>query len=89
MNCHYCNKPCKVLSSSWRCEPCKAEYFRAHTNLTTEINNYTYIFQMRWEHAQYPARIISGRSTVNLPKIPSNITPTNVNEKVRLYLLFS
>jgi hypothetical protein len=26
---------------------------------------------------------------INLPKIPQNITPTNVNEKIRLYLLFS
>jgi hypothetical protein len=45
---------------------------------------------MRWEHTDYPARIIlPGAKTINLPKIPENITPSNVNEKVRLYLLFS
>lgn len=26
---------------------------------------------------------------INLPKIPDNINPTNVNEKIKLYLLFS
>jgi len=61
---------------------------------------------MRWEHTDYPARIICPQPNItyqslsglqmpakahiiNLPKIPENITPSNVNEKVRLYLLFS
>ena len=49
---------------------------------------------MRFEHTEFPARILGGpisqlKRIINLPKIPDNITPSNVNEKVRLYLLFS
>lgn len=56
---------------------------------------------MRFEHTEFPARIICPynfditslsnmkSNIINLPKIPENITPENVNEKVRLYILFS
>lgn len=41
---------------------------------------------------EYPARILGspkGVGILTLSTIPENITPSNVNEKVRLYLLFS
>ena len=47
---------------------------------------------MRFGHYEHPVRILGSPKGVGillLPKIPDNITPINVNEKVRLYLLFS
>lgn len=60
------------------------------------MNGKEYIFQLRYEHTDYPARIIQkeiGRDypldvILELPKIP-NVTPQNVQEKIKLYLLFS
>lgn len=101
MKCHYCDKVCRNNVSSWICDNCSAEFFHGHINLYTSIKGEAYTFQMRFEHTQFPARIIcpfnfdiSGLSNrknniINLPKIPDNINPANVNEKVKLFLLFS
>ncbi len=109
MNCHYCHNLCRNNVSSWICDICPAEFFNGHINLYTTINGKKYTFQMRFEHTEFPARIICPRTKVldlipdgkiehmvrmdshiiNLPKIPDNINPSNVQEKVKLYLLFS
>lgn len=92
MNCHYCNQVCRCNVSSWICNDCRAEFFDGHINLYTTINGTEYTFQMRFGHYEHPVRILGSPKGVGillLPKIPDNITPSNVNEKVRLYLLFS
>lgn len=109
MNCHYCHNLCRNNVSTWICDICPAEFGRGFTNLYTHINNKKYTFQMRFEHTEFPARIICPNVSIlslpkdspiesmirieehiiNLPKIPDNITPSNVQEKIKLYLLFS
>jgi hypothetical protein len=93
MNCHYCNQICRCNVSSWICESCRVEYFDGHINYSTDINGTKYTLQLRYEHTEFPARIIGGTGknvvALKLTSLPQNITPTNVNEKIRLYLLFS
>lgn len=99
MNCHYCKQTCVTLTqgSAYKCDPCKVQYYHHYVNLYCQFNQKEYIFQLRYEHTDFPARIIQkeiGRDyplnvLLELPKIPENINPTNVLEKTKLYLLFS
>ena len=102
MLCHYCHSPCPLTNvSTWTCKVCDVEFHPGHINMFTYIKGEKYTFQIRYEHTEFPARIICPYkfdvssltnmrdNIINLPKIPENITPENVNEKVRLYLLFS
>jgi len=98
MNCHYCQKECRHINISnnhWRCLPCKVDYRGVETNIFGMINSTSYYFNIYNGPREFPVRIMKGlpndfavNIVVNLTSRP-DITPSNVEEKLRTYLLFS
>lgn len=76
-------------------------WINLYTNINGK--KYTFQMRFKSCHADTPCRILLPRPNdsmwidpmgkpdphiIYLPKIPDNITPANVNEKIKLYLLF-
>lgn len=99
MNCHYCQKECKTISlgSSYECKSCNVSYYHTNVNLHCELNGKEYIMQFRYTPTNHPAAIIMKELYRSYPieevltftKMPSDITPSNVRDKIKLYLLLS
>ena len=94
MNCKYCGKFCtKDSSQSWYCNSCKTEFRRNGTiNMDCVINNKKFFFQNRSAiYPKSPGRIFNdsiGREVCVFDILP-NINPSNIIEKLKLYLIFS
>jgi len=92
MKCNYCNKDCFGSYSSWICSSCGVEYGDGFTNLICSINENYYMMQYIYDapSLDYKARIIyNGKILVKFGTVPNSITPTNLKEKIKLYLLLS
>jgi len=49
-----------------------------------------YILTLKYEHTEFPTEIsCNGQVILRLPQLLQDITPDNVLEKIRLYILFS
>ncbi len=99
MNCKYCQKIClRMGDKHYQCVHCKVEFLNKLgqcINMFTFINGKRLVLQIRPEHPEHPARIFHQggdmrdlQTFINLTTIP-NITPQNIKEKLKTYLLFS
>ena len=98
MNCKFCNQKCEdaVITKSYgylRCNPCKAE-FRDHNNVINiffTYKNKEYFYQER-DRVGAEARFLSSVPSIEILNFsikPSGITPSNVIEKFKLFMLLS
>ena len=82
----------------YQCVHCKVEYLNKLApciNMFAFIKGKRVVLQIRPDHPEHPARIFhqggdmrDSQTFINLTFIP-NITPKNIKEKLKLYLLFS
>lgn len=98
MNCHYCNKTCLRINPDqhrWNCVPCKVYYSDASISIIGRVNGHSYFFLIKNGHYKIPALLVKGLPTSHSNKVVLNlttrpdITPSNVNEKLKTYLTFS
>jgi hypothetical protein len=91
MNCQFCNKLCNIISDTWyQCQTCNTDFHPHAIVIYTHINDKPYSVKL---HKSGPIKL-SISSAYQDPMITladggENITPQNVNEKLKLYLLFS
>lgn len=95
MNCHYCNKVCSTVSYRCFCYSCQTIYDAATVRIFCEIHNQEYFVEFRNGHYEFPTRIGKGNFNgyirdylINIPHRKTDITPTNIKEKISLYLTF-
>ncbi len=97
MNCHYCNQVCEKneIQSVDFCHPCQVRYHGVAITLYTNLNGKEYSVKFINGPCDFPTRIGLSRpgswvTTVlfNLTTRP-DINPTNIQEKLKLYLTFS
>ena len=95
MICKYCNRKIDYEpdNSIWcHCAHCDTEFYRNGTiNINVTINDKLYYFQYRTKTDNAPpARLIEDGGEILMEfKTAPNITPSNIKEKIKLYLLFS
>lgn len=95
MNCHYCDKECEThgYGLSWTCLECRVYYYKSCMNMLTTIGHKEYCLQFIYEHDKHGTHKAElfctdrADSLVIFDKFP-DITPSNINEKVKLYLTF-
>ena len=103
MICKYCNKSCRAnvgRPKRSRCKDCNVSYYDwSHegtfnekdtvVNVHTEINGKDYFVQYRPYDKKLPCRIVcSGYDDDINFTFALNITPSNIEEKLKLYLTF-
>lgn len=96
MNCHYCNLPCinppiitGVQESSWSCYSCNTHYHTDKINMTTTLNGRKVCLQFQLYDNAADLFYTDGCETIIKFNHLPNITPQNIKEKLKLYLLFS
>jgi hypothetical protein len=100
MNCIYCNLPCLQFSPTsigHRCSPCQASFYFFNKKLNSvdleyKDKNRTYMVNLLF----YSQTSVVSYTTLNnniviLAETKSilNITPQNIKDKMKLYMVFS
>lgn len=99
MKCIYCNQQCTpyMYEDGRRCVPCNVEYWYNpdynYMNIRQPggdyYNNHTPYVRMNLPPHNPRARIISSSDVLAEFNYIPNINPQNVQEKIKLFLLFS
>ena len=86
MNCKYCHKECTSIGNFNHCVPCQTVYSHGEISITCKIKGKTWIAFIRDDET-----IIGNAWHPSLIKLPcrTNITPSNIIDKIKLYVLFS
>lgn len=91
MNCHYCQKEClRIDDQFFRCLPCYTDFKRGEINISTRYNGRTWVVRLRYFHTPFKT-IIGNAKDPDLIKLPTwaDITPQNIQQKLKTYLIFS
>ena len=95
MNCKFCNKKCKKYPIYYLCKSCNTEFrFSGVINIYCTINDKKYFYQDRSVFRyKEPARIMRDgigqqEAVIEFKELP-NITPQNIKEKLKTYIMFS
>ena len=92
-NCLYCNRQNIRIRSIAHCNPCNIDYYidSEHANMRLQnAHSYTIpYFQFSLNHNNPWSKIILGAKILLKVNAIMNITPQNIKEKLKLYILFS
>ncbi len=89
MNCKYCDKICLRIDDNFhRCTHCKTDFHQHATCIYTRIKDHTYTVALL-KNGQMKISTPFKDPLITLPNQPANLTPQNVVEKLKFYLLFS